>query len=482
MIGSYAFMGFELNPIYINSINSVFLLAFALVSLAVLPYIYTLTRDFKYMSGAVAFVLVSMGTVAAGDFFTLLVFWELMMLISCLLVIYGGGRKRMESGFRYLFIHVSAGASLLIGVIVQYVVSGSMELITPVSQAIPFFVIAAGIKSAMIPFYLWVVDAYSRTSFATTVLLGAFTTKVGVYFVARILGDVIPIAYMGGAMAVFGVIMALAQTNLRRLLSYHIISQVGYMLAGVAAGNVAGTDAGILHAANHIMYKSLLFMAAGAVWHQVGAEYIKKLGGLARRVPAAFVCGLVGALSISGVPPFNGFVSKSLLHTAVSDLPMLSTLLLIAGVGTVMSFSKFIWYTFLNFDQSAVPEVESRNNTPLALKIPMIYLSLICFLWGVFYQPITRILPGSAAVTIYQSSNIFKGLAMLVAGLALFVLLRRAIELFGDWSSLNPEDLLSNAVDRFIYAIRSAILTLGEDGTNLLVVAVSVLGIIILFI
>ena len=474
---TFVFMGFEVTLISIDALNRTFLLAFAVAGLGALTYAHAMTKDIRHTLLSAAFIAVSAGTVAAGDFFSFLVFWELMMVISCILLVYDGRVKSVEAGFRYLLLHVFAGVSLLFAVIIQYVVTGQMVFAAPVVAALPFFIVACAVKGTMLPFYVWVPDAYSNTMPASAVVLSAFTTKVGVYSVARILGGTIPIAYMGGAMAVFGVIMALGQKNLRRLLSFHMVSQVGYMMAGVALGTAAGTDAGTLHLFNNVMYKTLLFMVAGAVWYRTRAEDTKSLGGLARSMPITFVCGIVGALSISGMPPFNGFVSKTMLDYAVGDHTALKVLLFIAGVGTTMSFAKFIWYTFLNKGEAKAPPV---REVPVSLQVPMVYLALLCLVSGIAYGTVATMLPSSTWMAVYEPMKILKSIAVVVGGVGFFFGIRGLIDSFGYWTVLQPKDLISRAVDRVATLSGSFLYRQGED-IHLLVVAFALVGMIMLF-
>ncbi len=475
---TFVFMGFEVTLISIDALNRTFLLAFAVAGLGALAYAHAMTRDIRHTLLSAVFISVSAGCVAAGDFFSFLVFWELMMVSSSILVVYDGRASSFEAGFRYLLLHVLAGVSLLFAVIIQYVVSGQMAFSAPVVGALPFFILACAVKGTMLPLHVWVPDAYSNAMPASAVILSAFTTKVGVYSVARILGGTIPIAYMGGAMAVFGVIMALAQKNLRRLLSFHMVSQVGYMMAGVALGTAVGTDAGTLHLFNNVMYKTLLFMVAGSVWYRAKTENAKRLGGLARSMPITFVCGVVASLSISGMPPFNGFVSKAMLDAAVGDHPLLKIMLLIAAIGTTMSFSKFIWYTFLGGEAAKAPTV---REVPVTMQLPMIYLAFLCLFSGIAYGLAASFLPGSTFMLVYEPMKILKSIAVVVGGVGAFFLMRGLIDAFGRWGALEPERLISRAVERVVAVSSSLMYRREGEDVQLLVVAFAALGMIILF-
>jgi len=368
----------------------------------------------------------------AESFLTFFLFWELLTLTTTGIVFLGEEKNNYKKGLIYLLTHLSGGLFLLIGILVNYSETGSLLVGVPQAGMI-FFILGIGVKTAFLPFNFWLINGYPAASRGGSVLLSALSTKVGVYAVARILEPSLFIAYMGGAMAVFGVIMALQQKKLRPLLSYHIISQVGYMVAGVGLGLSLSTDAGLLHLLNHMLYKALLFMSAGAVIYATGTEEIKKLGSLWRKLPVTFTAGLIGALAISGIPPFNGFISKTMLKYGTEDINGLSVLLFIAGVGTVISFCKFMYFTFIKtkvhsvnnkIDSEKNAGLKKAKNVSINLKIAMIITSLIIIILGIFPQILGKISPYQSSTYIYSFSAVKDSLLIGLIGISSFIIIK----------------------------------------------------------
>jgi multicomponent Na+:H+ antiporter subunit D len=251
---------------------------------------------------------------------------------------------------------------------------------------------------------------------------------------------------MGGAMAVFGAAAALLQNDMRRLLSYHIQSQVGYMVAGVGIGSALAQAGAFGHVFNHILYKSLLFMTAGAVIYRTGEENLKYLGGLARKMPVTAAAFTIAALSIAGFPGFNGFVSKGIVISAshytfvkgplvVGDFYTLEILLLIGGVGTFLSFIKFGYYAFLHGPY----EGGTVTPAPRAQQVAMVLVAGLCVFYGVFDGALFALLPfdvtDGAVVdhvyTTYTVVHILEGLALAAAGVVGFALLKKPLSKVG---------------------------------------------------
>ncbi len=358
----------------------------------------------------------------AENFLTLFLFWELLSLTTAGIIFISNNQNSYKKGGIYLLAHLSGGLLLLTGILINYEATGSLSLAIPEAGQI-FFVLAVGIKTAFIPFNFWLINGYPAASWQGTVLLSALSTKAGVYAVARILEPSLAIAYMGGFMAIYGVILALMQKKMRPLLSYHIISQVGYMVAGVGLGLSLSVDGGLLHLLNHMLYKGLLLMTAGAVIYATGTEKMKKLGGFWTRVPFTTMAALTGSLAISGIPPFNGFISKTLLKYGTGEERYLSILLLIAGVGTVMSFSKFMYFGFFrkNNGEDRVTEIKM---VPWSLRIPMLITSLFIIIMGVYPSILGRLAPYQSDVFIYSFSSVREALIIGFTGIILFLILR----------------------------------------------------------
>ncbi len=439
-------MGFDNLWLELDPLSRVFVAAFLLVGVPCLLYLFSMQKDVRLVVASVAFLSAALGVVAAPDFLRFLIFWELTVLTACYLIARGGrtgsakggnrdasddppyaaggsGRftaRHVSVAYRYFLVQIVAGTSLFFAIAVQYAMRGSFAMDAVAPEAVPFFLIAFLIKAAIVPFHLWVPLTYPCVPPAVAVVLSAFSTKVGVYAFARVLPGIPWVAYAGGATALFGVAMALRQKSARRLLSYHLVSQVGYMIAGIGVGTELGIGAGTLHMLNNMMYKSLLFMAAGAVMYRQGTDVLARVHGAARSMPVTFVTALVGAAAISGLPPLNGYLSKTLLKTATEGHPMLQAALLLAGVGTAFSFAKFIWYLFVQKPTGVAASPTRRQEAPLGACLAMGMLAVFCLGQFVFYRPLFERAFEVPAGTVFGWNQMLLGAAPVLAGVALF--------------------------------------------------------------
>ncbi|WP_135826374.1 proton-conducting transporter transmembrane domain-containing protein [Halorussus ruber] len=384
---------------------------------------------------ALAYTGVCLGAVFAGDWLTLVVFWELMAVGATLLV-WDHGEDSLRAGFRYAIYHEIGGVFLIAGVLLHYLRVGSFVFGAGgagFSPGLPALLAAVGIglNVGFLGLHPWLVDSYPRPHVAATVVLCGCTTKVGVYALARAFpGGHVAIAAMGGAMVLVGVTFAVLQTEVRRLLTYHIVSQVGYMVAGVGVGSALGRAGGMAHLLNNVLYKSLLFMVGGLLLLRTGSENLKKMGGLARETPVLFATYAVAALAIAGVPGFNGFVSKGMVIDSAdaAGLDLLWWALVVGGVGTVVSFAKFGYYAFLgerHRDGESDRQVSRLSPVEAA---PLVAVALACILLGVFPNLLFAVLPpGTENAKVFALSQFTKAGAVLVAGLAVFALVKRPL-------------------------------------------------------
>jgi len=372
----------------------------------------------------------AIGVSYAGNFLTFLLFWELLSLAAAALVYLKKTAKSIKMATRLLVFQLVGGFALTVGIVLQFCATGSLDLAIP-EAGLPFFIIGIGIKTAFIPLHLWVPWGYPAASFPSSVLLAALCTKVGVYGVARILPASEAIALMGACMALVGVSIALIQGELRRLLSYHIISQVGYMVAGVGLGLASSVDGGLLHLVNHMIYKALLFMSAGAVIMATGTEKIHELHHPAsedegpplwRVIPIAAIGAIVGALSIAGMPPFNGYVSKYLLKNGTHDFPLIYWVLQVASVGTALSFAKFVYFAFIK------GRLKIKQQLNISMQVAILGLAACCVLFGVFPGLLKPILPFQTDLHVYSVSGVLMASGLVGGGILLFALFSRQLE------------------------------------------------------
>jgi len=448
------FLGFETALIHVDDFSRLMGLIFGLIATVAVVYSYYTEAEPIQTGFALSYVATSFGAVFAGDWLTLLFFWELMAVTSTLLVWHYGG-KAVRAGYRYALLHGLGGTLLMAGILGHYVEVGTFLFAAAggpetagITAGLPQALAAVGIgvNVGFVGLHTWLPDTYPRPHIAASVFLCVFTTKTGVYGMYRAFPNGHEaIAYMGGAMAVFGVIFALLQNDMRRLLSYHIQSQVGYMIAGVGIGGALAQSGAFAHVFNHILYKSLLFMTAGMVIYRTGEEDLKKLGGLARKMPITTVAFTVAALSIAGFPGFNGFVSKGIVISAshyefakgplaFGDFTTLEWMLLLGGVGTFMSFIKFGYYAF--FHGSYDGEVKRAGyGTSAAMGL----VAVLCIVYGLFDSTLFTILPfdvtSSAEVhhvyKTYTVDHVVEGVALAVIGLVGFFATKKPLSKLG---------------------------------------------------
>ncbi|MEW5948288.1 MAG: Na(+)/H(+) antiporter subunit D [Thermodesulfobacteriota bacterium] len=386
----YDFLGYELIFARVDKLSLV--VGYIFVIIGFLGIIYSLhVEEAGQHVAALMYVGSSLGVVFAGDYFTLFIFWEIMAAASVFLVWYRKEKEALDAGFRYVLMHLFGGALLLAGIIMHTAWTGSIAIRTPLHE-LPFWLImfGFGLNTAFIPLHTWLPDAYPQGTITGSVFMCVYTTKTGVYVLARCFPNIDFVAYMGGAMAVYGVVFALAQNDARRLLSYHIMSQVGYMVAGVGVGGALGVDGGIAHVVNHILYKGLLFMCMGSVIYMTGKRKLTEMGGLARYMPVTCIACIIASLSISGGPGFNGFVSKGMVIASASadHKPILELMLTLASVGTFLSFVKLCYFAFF-----AKNEEITAKEAPLNMQVAMVATAFLCVFLGVYPQPLLELLP-----------------------------------------------------------------------------------------
>jgi len=443
--------GFDAVFFAVDPFSRVVGLVFAFIATVAVTYSWATGAECKQTAYALTYVGSSLGAVFAGDWLTMVVWWELMAVTSTILVWDYGG-KAVRAGFRYAVLHGIGGSLVLAAIAWHYVAVGSFlfsaapgGMVGTVPQLLA--AIGIGVNVGFIGLHAWLPDTYPRPHIAASVFLCVYTTKTGVYAMYRAFPEGhLWIAYMGGAMAVFGAAAALLQNDMRRLLSYHIQSQVGYMVAGVGIGSALAQAGAFGHVFNHILYKSLLFMTAGAVVYRTGEENLKYLGGLAREMPVTAAAFTIAALSIAGFPGFNGFVSKGIVISAshytfvkgplvVGEFYTLELLLLIGGVGTFLSFIKFGYYAFLHGPYEGVPVSPAPRTQQAAMGL----VAALCVFYGVFDGALFGLLPfdvtDEAVVAhvyhTYTVPHVIEGVALAAIGLVGFAVLKQPLSKVG---------------------------------------------------
>jgi multicomponent Na+:H+ antiporter subunit D len=416
---SIPFMGYRLILLRVDSLSYLMGLIFAIITFLALLYAAGFGKPWMHLF-AILYAGTSLGIVFAGDWITLLIFWELTAVTSTLLIWEAGG-DAVRAGYRYMLFHGFGGAMLTSGIALLLLGAGStVGAITGFWPSL-FIVIGIGVNVTMIPLHTWLPDSYPKAHFAASVFLSVYTTKAAVYLLARAQPSTELLAFMGAIMAVYGVTFAVFQTNMRKLLSYHIVSQVGYMVAGVGLASwpgiathigELGLDGAMAHVFNHILYKALLFMTVGVIIWKTGENKLDRLGGLLKKMPVTAIAFWIAAFSISGIPLTNGFVSKGMIIAAAEQENMLVWALLeIASFGTFLSFLKLGYFAFLR------PGTIEARDPPLLMKAAMLGAATLCVAIGVYPPILYAILPyGGSGYNAYDLNTILH--ASLVLGAA----------------------------------------------------------------
>jgi multicomponent Na+:H+ antiporter subunit D len=392
------------------------------------------------------YVAGALGVIYAGDLLTLFLFWELMALSSVFLIWARRTPASVASGFRYLLVHMAGGVALLSGIVLHHQAVGTLAFdgFDVGNMSLATWLIAGGflLNAAVPPLHAWLPDAYGEASFNGSVFLCAFTTKTAVYALCRGFPGLEILVMLGVIMALYGVVYAVLENDCRRLLAYHIISQVGYMVAGVGLGTQMAINGACAHAFAHILYKGLLFMGCGAVLHMTGQSKFTELGGLYRKMPWTFVFTLVGGLSISAFPLFSGFVSKSMIVQAGFDQHLLwvGYLLNLASVGTFLHTGLKVPY-FIWFGRSRCQAVtwERAQDPPWNMMAAMAMASVLCIFIGCYTPYLYRMLPYPVDYHPYTAYHVSETLQLLLfTAVGFFLLIRKlapepTISLDLDW-------------------------------------------------
>ncbi|MBA1343191.1 MAG: F(420)H(2) dehydrogenase subunit L [ANME-2 cluster archaeon] len=456
----HPFMEYELILGRVDLLSKCFAYVFTIAALAMTFYALRVKEAGEHVA-AFLYIGSALGVVFAGDLITVFIFWEVMAWASVLLVWYRRTQASIDAGFRYLLVHVVGGVLLLGGIILYMQENGGSIAFDAFNYASPgtiLILLGFIINAAVPPLHAWLPDAYPEATITGAVFMTAFTTKTAVYVLARgfagftIDGFAI-LMWLGAIMAIYGVVYAILENNIRRLLAYHIVSQVGYMVCGIgiaaSAASVTGVsiisqtaiDGTAAHAFCHILYKGLLFMSAGAIIYMTGKSKLTELGGLYKVMPLTMIFYMIAAFSISGVPLFNGFTSKSIIiHAAemAGNAPIF-LMLEIAAVGTFLSVGlKLPYFAFFGKDAGI-----KAKDPPTNMLIGMGIAAFLCILLGVYPSLLYNILPYPAAIADYApyaAGHVIGSLQLLLFTYAGFLVLKK---------KLRPENTISLDTDWF---------------------------------
>jgi multicomponent Na+:H+ antiporter subunit D len=409
------FAGHDLHVLQADRLSLVFGKIFALVGVIAGIYAFHV-GDRRQQVASLLYNAGALGVTFAGDYFTLYAFWELMAVSSTLLIWARDRQDSQRAGRRYILVHLAGGAILLFGIFLHVHGTGSIliERFAPGMGGLAAWSILLGfcLNAAVPPLGPWLPDAYPRATVTGAIFCSALTTKTAVYTLLRVFPGWEVLAVAGVVMALYGVVYAVLANDIRELLAYHIISQVGYMVAGVGIGTTMALNGAAAHAVCHILYKALLFMGAGAVIQTTGREKLTELGGFWRRQKLIFGLYMIGAFSISGFPLWNGFVSKSMVVSAAGGVhwDWAFLLLMLASVGTFLHTGlKLPYGTWLGEDRGIQP-----RRAPVNMVAAMAVGAFLCTLLGVAPGLLYQHLPYAVHWDPYTAPHVIEAVQLLL--------------------------------------------------------------------
>ena len=434
-----------------DSLSAIFLLLAAFLWFVVSIYA---PEYMKHEGGTGRFELCTLltlsavlGVFLAGDLFTLLLCFELMTIASCFWVIHRWNNEAIRAGYYYLFFSIMGGLFLALGIVLLDAATGTLPTIgagavTPLNAplytwSIILFVVGFGIKAGMVPLHLWLPHAHSVAPTPGSALLSGLLIKVGAYGLIRVgefagwgreLGSGVTwlgpgLAVLGTCTMLVGVMAALLQSDAKRLLAYHSVSQIGYIILGLGIGLYLGSDGGlgllgaIYHVVNHALFKAALFLGVGVIYLRTRETNLYNLGGLWRRFPVTAVLMFVAVLGITGVPGLNGYASKTLLHHAVSlaaetGVPWVSwveRLFLVVGVGTTASFTKLYYLIFLG--KPTKQKISADGSSWLQVAMGLLTIVMVGIGLAPEFFPKTMAVPAAQALGMENAAASLVGLS-----------------------------------------------------------------------
>ena len=438
--GVVSVLGQDLTFGRVDTLSLVFSYVFSIMALLGMIYALHVKDDSQHVA-SLTYAGGALGVTFAGDFLSLYVFWELLAISSVLLILLRRERAALEAGFRYLLVHVFGGLLLLAGIVLYWGQTGSLAFadMGDYSGSLAWGLILAAflLNAAVPPLGAWLPDAYPEATVTGAIFMTAFTTKSAVYVLIRGFAGTELLVWLGAGMAVYGVVYAVLENDARRLLAYHIISQVGYMVCGVGIGTALAINGATAHAFAHILSKSLLFMGAGAVLQVTGLRKLSDMGGLYKTMPITLGLYMVGGFAISAVPLFSGFVTKSMVISAAGEdhRALIFLLLTLASAGTFLHTGlKLPYYMFFGKDSGL-----KAKEPPTNMLVAMSLAAAACILIGVFPGLLYQLLPNALDYVPYTLAHVVSTLGMLAfTALGFFVLLshldpERTISLDTDW-------------------------------------------------
>jgi multicomponent Na+:H+ antiporter subunit D len=440
----------------VDKLSMVFGYIFTLISFIGVLFALKVKDDLQHMS-AFIYAGSALGVTFAGDFFSLYIFWELMAIASTFLILARRTKAAQNAAFRYILVHIFGGLCLLAGIIIYIQNAGSIEFAYIGLSGIGPWLIFIGIalNAAIPPLHPWLQDAYPEATVTGAVFLSALTTKSAVYLMARTFPGTELLIYVGALMTAIPIFYAVLENDIRRVLAYSLINQVGFMMCGIGIGTQLAINGTVSHAFCHILYKALLFMSTGSVLYMTGKIRCTDLGGLYKTMPLTCLFCIIGAASISAFPLFSGFVSKSMIISAAGHDKLIAVWLILqfASAGVFHHAGiKVPFFTFFGHDSGI-----RTKEPPLNMLLAMGIAAFFCIAIAVFPRPLYDILPYPVHYVPYTGAHVVGQLQLLMFGALAFCLLilsgyypaeMRAINLDTDWFYRKGGRLFNYIMDR----------------------------------
>jgi multicomponent Na+:H+ antiporter subunit D len=386
------FYSVDLTFLRVDRLSKIFGYIFTLNAFAAFIYAFYLKDNSQHVS-ALFYIGSAIGAVFAGDLLSFYFFWEIMAVASTFLILARRTKKSLGAGMRYIMVHIFGGLCLLAGIVIHFSDTGSIALTAMTQQNLGTWLMLIGIlvNAAAPPFSAWLSDAYPEATVTGGVILSAYTTKTAVYTLIRGFPGWEILIVVGCIMTLYGIIYALLENDMRRILAYSIINQVGFMVTGVGIGTTMALNGAAAHAFAHIIYKALLWMSAGSVLYMTGKSKCTELGGLYKTMPWTLLFGTIGALAISSFPGTSGFTTKSLIiEGSIHNHLFWPWLILeIASAGVFLHAGiKFPYFVFFATDKGLRP-----GETNKSMLLAMGFLAFLCVFLGLYPKPLYDILP-----------------------------------------------------------------------------------------
>ena len=456
------FLDYTLIFCRVDRLSLAFGYVFILITFIGILYALHLKDNLQHMA-ALSYAGGALGVTFAGDLFTLYFFWEIMALASTVLILARRTHDARLAAYRYFMWHFFGGICLLAGIIMYTITRGTIafDVIGLSDPASAFIFIGFCLNAAVFPLHAWLPDAYPRATVTGAVFMSALTTKSAVYILARTFPGNDILLWAGAFMTCFPIFYAVIANDMRRVLAYSLINQVGFMVCGIGIGSPLAINGVVAHAFCHIIYKALLFMSTGAVLHMTGKIRATDLGGLYKTMPYTALCCIVGAASISAFPLFSGFVSKSMTVAAVAEAHQVVVwlMLLFASAGVFHHAGiKVPFFVFFGHDSG----IRSKE-PPLNMRLAMGMAAFFCLFLGFYPAPLYAILPFPVDFVPYTAFHVVGMLQLLMFGALAFTMLvlsgyyppeLRAVNLDTDWFLRFPGRAFIRFCHRPLQALR----------------------------